>query len=169
MSSWASTSPAELGRRGEWFAAWWLRLHGYRILHRNVRVGGVEVDIVAARGRTLVVCEVKTRRNARFGTAAEAVDAHKERRLVHAGELLLQRHRVRDRSVLCSRECVGVDLAARKRGARIQQAVRPQQAADMLGAKRRCGGRHASLPENVVRRSDQTALAKSSGVQFARI
>ncbi len=92
MSSWASISAAELGRRGELLAAWWLRLHGYRVLHRNLRVAGVEVDIVAARGRQLVVCEVKTRRTTTFGSALEAVGPAKEARLQRAGEVLFERY-----------------------------------------------------------------------------
>lgn len=33
---------------------------GYRIIERNVKVAGVEVDIIAADGRTLVFVEVKS-------------------------------------------------------------------------------------------------------------
>lgn len=50
------------GRRGEWLAVCYLRLCGYRIVLRNRKVAGVEVDILARKGSTLVVVEVKTRR-----------------------------------------------------------------------------------------------------------
>ncbi len=53
------------GRRGEWVARLWLRLHGYRIIARNWRVRGKihlgEIDIIAHRGNTLVFVEVKSR------------------------------------------------------------------------------------------------------------
>lgn len=88
----SSISASEYGRLAETLAAMWLRLRGYRILGRNVRVAGREVDVVARRGRTLVVCEVKARRSARRGTPAEAVGAHKQRRLAEAGEMLLASH-----------------------------------------------------------------------------
>ena len=86
-------SPAGYGRRAEALAAWWLRLHGYRVLARNLRVGGREVDVVARRGRTLVVCEVKARRHDARGRPEEAVDSRRRRRQYEAGELLLERHR----------------------------------------------------------------------------
>jgi putative endonuclease len=92
MSSWASISPADLGRRAEVVAAWWLRVRGYRVLGRNVKVGGREVDIVAIRGGVLVVCEVKARRHDGRGAALDAIDGFKQRRLYEAGEMLLERH-----------------------------------------------------------------------------
>ena len=47
---------------GERRAALHYRLRGYRILARNARAGGNELDLVARRGRTLVFCEVKEKR-----------------------------------------------------------------------------------------------------------
>ena len=38
------------GRRAERRAAWWLRLHGWRILGQRLRVAAGEVDLVARRG-----------------------------------------------------------------------------------------------------------------------
>lgn len=54
---------AELGRWGEECAARFLRRQGYRIVARNVRVRGGEIDLlcVAPDDRTIVVVEVKTR------------------------------------------------------------------------------------------------------------
>lgn len=49
------------GRWGENRAAWWLRLHGWRILDRRVRLHAGEIDLVARRGRTVAFIEVKTR------------------------------------------------------------------------------------------------------------
>jgi putative endonuclease len=88
----SSISASEYGRLAETLAATWLRLRGYRILGRNVRVAGREVDVVARRGHTLVVCEVKARRSRSRGAPAEAVDPRKQRRLAEAGEMLLAAH-----------------------------------------------------------------------------
>ena len=88
----SSISASEYGRLAETLAATWLRLRGYRILGRNVRVAGREIDVVARRGHTLVVCEVKARRSRRRGAPAEAVDPRKQRRLAEAGEMLLAAH-----------------------------------------------------------------------------
>jgi putative endonuclease len=71
-----------LGRAGEERAARHLASLGYRVLARNVRAGGVELDLVAARGSLVVFAEVKTRRGRRQGGAEEAVDARKRARLV---------------------------------------------------------------------------------------
>lgn len=75
-----------LGREGETRAAAWLEARGYRIEARNVRLGGVEIDLVARIGRTLVFVEVKTRRSARFGTPFDAIDANKRARMQRAAQ-----------------------------------------------------------------------------------
>ena len=79
------------GRLAETMAAWALRLRGYRIVGRNVRVSGREVDLVARRGSLLVVCEVKARRNRRFGAPAGAVGERTQQRLREAATLLASR------------------------------------------------------------------------------
>jgi putative endonuclease len=70
-----------LGAEGEERAAAYLRRRGYRIIGQNVRPGGVEIDLIAQRGRLVVFVEVKTRRSGRFGAPEEAVDARKQARL----------------------------------------------------------------------------------------
>ena len=70
-----------LGRQGEQLAAEHLRQSGMRILDRNWRCQEGELDIVAADRRALVVCEVKTRSDTRFGTPLEAISARKHARL----------------------------------------------------------------------------------------
>lgn len=70
-----------LGRRGEAAAADYLAGLGWKILDRNWRCSEGELDIVAHDGRRHIVCEVKTRRSARFGDPVEAVTAEKAARL----------------------------------------------------------------------------------------
>lgn len=71
-------------------AAWWLRLHGWRILARRARVPGGEVDLIARRGRTLAFVEVKQRGSE--GAAAWSLDEYRLRRVAVAAERLAPRY-----------------------------------------------------------------------------
>ena len=86
-----------LGAAGETAACDYLVRHGYRILERNARAGGVELDIVAERRGVLVFVEVKTRRSARHGGGEEAVDARKQARIVRGASAWLHDRRPRTR------------------------------------------------------------------------
>jgi putative endonuclease len=86
------TSTSARGRAAERRVAWHYRLRGYRILARNVRAGGVELDLVVRRGRRLVFCEVKLKTGPRYGDPLEAVDGWKRRRLRRGAEAWLVAH-----------------------------------------------------------------------------
>jgi putative endonuclease len=74
----------KLGAEGEARAASFLARRGYRIIERNVRADGVEVDLIARRGGVVIFVEVKTRRSRRHGAPELAVDQAKQRRLIRA-------------------------------------------------------------------------------------
>ena len=95
----ASGDRRSLGSEGESRAAALLERHGYRILARNVRAGGVELDLVAERAGRVAFIEVKTRRTRRFGSPELAVDARKCARLVRGASAWLRENRRRVRSV----------------------------------------------------------------------
>jgi putative endonuclease len=83
---------SKLGLAGEGLAADMYRRAGFTVLDRNFRSGREEVDLVVARGRVLVFCEVKTRRSDRWGLPSEAVDPRKQAILRRvAGAWLSQR------------------------------------------------------------------------------
>jgi putative endonuclease len=84
-----------LGAQGEALAAAHLAREGYRIVGRNVRAQGVELDLVAARGSLRVFVEVKTRHSRRLGLPEEAVDRRKRERLVRGAAAWMREHRVR--------------------------------------------------------------------------
>jgi len=65
-----------------------LRADGYRIVERNLHVGGGELDIVALRHGALRVVEVKARAVG-DDTALEALGHHKQRTLRRATESYL--------------------------------------------------------------------------------
>jgi putative endonuclease len=81
------------GRRSERLAERHLRWRGYRILARNFRAAGAEIDLVALDGETLVFVEVKARRSTVAGAPAEAVDERKQRRLRRAAAIFTARRR----------------------------------------------------------------------------
>jgi putative endonuclease len=72
---------AALGGFGERLASEHYRAHGYAVLERNWRCALGEIDLICARGLTLVVCEVKARTGSAHGHPLEAVTALKQRRL----------------------------------------------------------------------------------------
>ncbi len=76
-----SNRRAQLGRTGEDRAAAWYRAHGYAVLQRNWRCATGEIDLICARGKILVVCEVKARSRTSHGHPFEAVTPAKQRRL----------------------------------------------------------------------------------------
>ena len=83
----------ELGARGERAAARWYQLRGFTVAARNFRTRMGELDLVVEKGTLLVVVEVKTRSGQNgFGAPCEAVDPHKQQRLIHAAGLFLQRY-----------------------------------------------------------------------------
>lgn len=76
-----SESPQHAGSRGEDAAAAHLVTLGMRIVRRNLRGPGGEIDIVALDGETVVFVEVKLRRTHAYGSAIGAVDGRKRARL----------------------------------------------------------------------------------------
>jgi putative endonuclease len=81
-----------LAAEGERLAAEHLARAGYRIVARNVRADGVEIDLVVARGDLIVFVEVKTRSGRGFGAPEEAVDGPKRARLVRGARAWLHAH-----------------------------------------------------------------------------
>lgn len=65
---------------------------GLKLVTRNFRCRGGELDLVMLDGAVLVVVEVRARRPSRFVSAAESVDARKQQRIVHATQLFLASH-----------------------------------------------------------------------------
>ena len=82
----------EVGNAGEAFVAGRLERAGYRILDRNWRVRGGELDIVALDGAILVFVEVKVRTEGRVTVAEETLDARKLGRLMMAAEMYVAAH-----------------------------------------------------------------------------
>jgi putative endonuclease len=79
----------EMGHAAEDAATRHLEQTGYRILQRNFRARGGELDVVAMDGAALAIIEVRYRASDRYGGAAASVTAAKRRRIVRAARALL--------------------------------------------------------------------------------
>lgn len=77
------------GHSAETLAAFWLLARGWRIIALNLKVAGVEIDVLARRGPVLSVVEVKAR--ASLAEALAAVPPEQRARLRRAGEALTAR------------------------------------------------------------------------------
>lgn len=78
-----------LGQDAEDAAAAYLANQGLKLVERNWRCKGGEIDLIMRDGAVLVFVEVRARRNTRFGGAAASIDAAKQGRVVHAASLYL--------------------------------------------------------------------------------
>lgn len=88
-------STKQVGDIGEEVAVQYLRDADYKILERNAVYCGVEVDIIAKIGTTIVFCEVKTRTNSHYGLPIEAVTPYKVGRYVTAAKGYIVKKRLR--------------------------------------------------------------------------
>jgi putative endonuclease len=90
----------EEGELGERLAVEYLKKQGFKIIDRNFRIRGGEIDIIAIDpsassgqdGDTLVFIEVKTRRSNEFGTPFEAITPWKMRALIKSAEFYKIKH-----------------------------------------------------------------------------
>lgn len=98
-----STAPAQSGNKGtgvlgEEVATNFLIARGYKILERNFRCKGGEVDIIARDpgDKSLVFIEVKARRSLSYGVPQLAVTQFKQRQISKAALTWLSKNRLHD-------------------------------------------------------------------------
>lgn len=86
----------ELGKWGEELAMRFLEQKGYAVLHHDWKCGKRDLDIIAVTPErdTLVVVEVKTRRNNLFTEPEEAVTPQKMRNIGIAANAYMKAQRV---------------------------------------------------------------------------
>lgn len=76
----------ELGKRGEEEAVEYLKSKGYKIVCRNWRFYGYEIDIVAENEEFIVFVEVKTRTSVQWGNPVGFVDRSRMCRMLDAAD-----------------------------------------------------------------------------------
>jgi len=88
----------QTGIRGETYAYWYLRRHGYIFIARNYSVPGIkgEIDLVGYDGPVLVFVEVKTRTGdaETSGRPEEAITPDKRRHLSRMARQFLAERRI---------------------------------------------------------------------------
>ncbi|MFH0936853.1 MAG: YraN family protein [Candidatus Daviesbacteria bacterium] len=80
-----------VGDKGEYLACKYLEKLGYKILDRNYRIRGGEIDIVAKDQDYLVFVEVKTRYSHKYGLPAESITPWKIKFLLKTAQFYLQK------------------------------------------------------------------------------
>lgn len=89
-------SRKEAGSAGESAALQHLLCNGLRLLERNYRCRGGEIDLIMLEGSTLALIEVRYRAATHFGGAAASVTWRKQRRIIAASRhLMLTRPQLR--------------------------------------------------------------------------
>lgn len=82
----------ELGKEGEKIAVSYLLKHGYDILTTNYVYLKGEIDIIAQKGNTIVIVEVKTRSTPEFGDPQDFLKSAQIKRLVTTADHYIEHH-----------------------------------------------------------------------------
>ncbi|UTW55482.1 YraN family protein [Kordiimonas sp. SCSIO 12610] len=82
------------GRRAELYARLWLRLKGYKILKNRFKTKVGEIDIIAKKGNTLAIVEVKARQS--IEVALQSISYKQKRRIERCTELWLKNSKASD-------------------------------------------------------------------------
>ena len=86
----------EIGKEGEDIAVKYLESKGYKIVERNFEAKQGEIDIIAMEKNELVVIQVKTRTNIKYGLAVEAVTENKQKHLIKAIKYYIYKRNIED-------------------------------------------------------------------------
>lgn len=96
-----------IGNKGENIAVKYLQNLGYKIIDRNVYIGGGELDIIAKDGDTLVFVEVKARFSVGFGNPLEAVTEQKIKSIIRSAKNYIATKKYYDKNVRF--DVIGID------------------------------------------------------------
>ena len=86
------TKQQAIGNHAESLACDFLQTRGLRLVARNFRCKGGELDLVMLDQDTVVFVEVRARKGSRYGSALESVTYAKQRRLIHAANYFILRN-----------------------------------------------------------------------------
>jgi putative endonuclease len=112
----ANSQSRTTGIRGETYAYWYLRRHGYTLVARNYTVPGIkgEIDMIGYDGPALAFVEVKTRSSSiAESTPEDAVNADKRRNLSRMARQFLRSRRID--SANCRFDVLAIESRAGKK------------------------------------------------------
>lgn len=98
----------EQGRRAERLVTEWLVTQGAQVVATNLRLGHLEIDIVARKGQLVMVVEVRSRAGSSYTSGFSSVSPLKKMRIKKAAARLWDRRYKNDASV----ERVRIDVAS---------------------------------------------------------
>jgi putative endonuclease len=101
-----------LGQEGERVAEGYLKKKGFKVVERNYRCRLGEVDLIALDKRVVVFVEVKTRTGDGFGSPLEAVESHKQRKMMRAAQYFIMEKKLHERDARF--DVVGVSWPGRE-------------------------------------------------------
>lgn len=101
----ADNTTTRRGSEAEALAARYLERCGLRILERNFRVRGGEIDLICRDQQTLVFVEVRLRSRSDFGGAGASITRTKRRRLI----LAAQHYLLGKSDCACRFDCILLD------------------------------------------------------------
>lgn len=105
MQAKANDTTTTRGREAEERAARHLERCGQRVIERNFRVRGGEIDLICRDGKALVFVEVRLRSRGDFGGAGASITAGKRRRII----LAAQHYLLGKADCDCRFDCVLID------------------------------------------------------------
>jgi putative endonuclease len=92
-------SNIDKGATGEEIALKYLQKLGYEILHRNLRLSHLEIDIICRDGDCLVFVEVKRSVSGGFGHPATWIDERKQEKLRRGAQQYIEKYNVSEMDV----------------------------------------------------------------------
>ncbi|MBV2123211.1 MAG: YraN family protein [Candidatus Thiodiazotropha sp. (ex Ctena orbiculata)] len=108
------------GEAAEQQAVDYLSRRGLKLVTRNFRCKVGEIDLIMREKRTLVFVEVRYRQSDDYGSALESITPSKQRKLLAAANLYLQKNQI---DQACRFDVVAINGSANKRTTWIKDAI----------------------------------------------
>ena len=93
-------STVKIGRDGEDKASKYLESLGYKIVARNFKRRGGELDIIAKDGEILVIAEVKTLPSGNIETLSHELNLRKQKRIIETSKRFIEINRQYNDSII---------------------------------------------------------------------